>query len=78
MLTGFFFFFYPLFLVCWCGMLVIFFFLGGGHQARRHRFFSGEERFVGRWLTYHQNTLKIGKVTGLGHFILESGGDVPS
>ena len=39
---------------------------------------GGGGRIVGRWLTYPQNTLKSKKVPDLGHFILESGGDVPS
>ena len=36
------------------------------HQGRRHGFLSGEGRIVGRWLTYPQSTLKIGKGTGFG------------
>ena len=42
---------------------------GREDQGRRHGFPSGG-RIVGRWLTYTQNTLKIGKVTGFGplHF----------
>ena len=37
----------------------------GVKQGRRHGFLSGG-RIVGRWLTYPQNTLKIGKGIGFG------------
>ena len=37
-------------------------------QGRRNGFLSGVGRIVGRWPTYPQNTLKIGKGTAFGPF----------